>query len=72
VSGAEVEATAVRTCHFAFKCDCSPDKLAPFFRSLDDAALDELYGGDTELSITCPRCGRGFSLPRELVRGGAG
>lgn len=69
---AGVEATAVRSCHFAFKCDCSPEKLAPFFRSLDDDALNDLYRGDTELSITCPRCGKGFSLPREVVRGGGG
>jgi hypothetical protein len=70
LTGTAVEATSVRTCHFAFKCDCSPEKLVPFFRSLDEGALNDLYRGDTELSITCPRCGRGFSLPRELVRGG--
>jgi molecular chaperone Hsp33 len=60
----EVVRTPMRTCEFAFLCDCSPDKLIPFFRSLSQASLDDLYGEDQELQISCPRCGRQFEIKR--------
>lgn len=59
-----VTRSPLRTCEFAFSCDCSPDKLIPFFRSLSQASLEELYGEDEELQITCPRCGRQFGIKR--------
>ena len=60
-----IEKSLMRTCHFAFECDCSPAKLLPFFRSMSVDELEELYENDTELHITCPRCGRQFSIARE-------
>jgi len=63
-SGVDVEARPMRTVQFAFECDCSPAKLTPFFRSLSEEALSDLYGNDTELLITCPRCGKQFGLAR--------
>jgi hypothetical protein len=60
-----VEKSLMRTCHFAFSCDCSPAKLLPFFRSMSVEALEELYENDTELKITCPRCGKQFGISRE-------
>jgi len=52
----------MRDCGFEFKCDCSPQKLLPYFRSLDEKTLEELYGEDKELIITCPRCGEHFAI----------
>lgn len=60
----EVVRNPMRTCEFAFVCDCSPQKLMPFFRSLSQASLDELYGEDEELQISCPRCGKQFEIKR--------
>jgi molecular chaperone Hsp33 len=67
VSSKTVERSFMRTCHFKFECDCSPDKLLPFFRSMDIDSLEELYGEDTELQISCPRCGKQFSVNRSEV-----
>jgi len=60
-----IERSLMRTCQFAFSCDCSPSKLLPFFRSMSVEALEELYGSDSALLITCPRCGKQFSISRD-------
>jgi molecular chaperone Hsp33 len=64
LNSAEIERSRMRTCNFAFQCDCSAEKLLPYFRGLTRDALNELYGEDSELLITCPRCSRQFSLER--------
>jgi hypothetical protein len=66
-SATEVEKSRMRTCHFSFVCDCSPEKLLPFFRGLTDEALNELYGEDEELHVTCPRCAKQFAVARQEV-----
>lgn len=63
-SGGDDGRSHLRTCQFSFACDCSPDKLIPFFRTLSKESLEELYGSDEELLITCPRCGRQFRIHR--------
>jgi redox-regulated HSP33 family molecular chaperone len=65
VASSEVQKSPMRTCHFAFSCDCSPAKLLPFFRAMSVDDLEELYGNDSELLITCPRCGRQFAIARD-------
>ena len=54
----------MRICRYDFACDCSPAKLLPFFRSLPDETLNELYGDDQAVIIVCPRCGRKFPIAR--------
>jgi redox-regulated HSP33 family molecular chaperone len=63
-SSAELDKTEMRRCAFSFKCDCSPEKLLPFFRALAPEALHDLYGDDEALQITCPRCGKQFPIAR--------
>lgn len=58
------EKKLLRTCQFVFKCDCSPEKLLPFFKSLPKQSLSELYGEDQALIINCPRCGADFPISR--------
>lgn len=58
----------MRTYLFNYKCDCSPKKLLPYFKTLDEQKIDELYGEDEELIIACPRCGRKFPLEREELK----
>ena len=65
-AGEGVQLTPMRTVNFAFACDCSPEKLIPFFRTLTQDALSDLYGADSELQITCPRCGRQFAIERAV------
>jgi hypothetical protein len=60
-----IEKSLMRTCHFAFSCDCSPAKLLPFFRSMSVEELEELYENDSALHITCPRCGKQFDISRD-------
>ena len=54
----------MRKCEFVFSCDCSPEKLVPYFRTIHPAEIEELFGEDDSLTITCPRCGRDFELNR--------
>lgn len=63
--GTDSEFKVMRRHEFAFRCDCSPEKLAPYFRTIGAAEIDELFGEDESLQITCPRCGRRFALTRE-------
>lgn len=60
----KVERVAMRTSSLAFSCDCSPAKLSEFFRTLTPETLNELYGSDEELTISCPRCGKTFIINR--------
>lgn len=64
------EKTQMRNCRFSFNCDCSPEKLLPFFRSLPEETLNDLYGDDSSLTISCPRCGKQFEVGRELLHRG--
>lgn len=64
---AALEKKTMRDYQFFFRCDCSPDKLLPYFKSLDKDSLDELYGEDSALIIGCPRCGRKFDIERKLL-----
>ena len=57
----------MRTYVFNYKCDCSPEKLLPYFKTLNEEKIDELYGEDSELIIGCPRCGRKFAMGREIL-----
>ncbi len=66
-SSQEVPRSPMRTVHFAFACDCSPEKLLPFFRGMSPESLNELYGDDSELQITCPRCGKQFGVARSEI-----
>ena len=64
---AQLEQKPMRSYEFFFKCDCSPDKLLPYFKSLNQDEVAELYGEDSALIIGCPRCGRKFELERKLL-----
>lgn len=67
VHSTEIIKKEMRTCEFVFACDCSPEKLLPYFRSVDKTTIDELYGTDAALQISCPRCGKRFEISREEV-----
>jgi molecular chaperone Hsp33 len=60
----EFEPKAMKSCEFAFQCDCSPEKLLPFIRSIEQEELKDLYQDTDTLLINCPRCGRNFEIKR--------
>jgi hypothetical protein len=70
-SSGQLDKTEMRNCAFTFTCDCSPEKLLPFFRTLAPETLHELYGDDESLQITCPRCGKQFTIDRDQILQGA-
>lgn len=57
----------MKQCKFRFFCDCSADKLLPYLSSIERTTLEELFGEDTQLLVTCPRCGKNFTVSREEV-----
>ncbi len=63
-SGDNSAGKQMRVCRFTFACDCSPQKLIPFFRSIPQESVNDLYGADDEILITCPRCGEQFPILR--------
>jgi molecular chaperone Hsp33 len=63
-----IEKSLMRTCSFGFECDCSPQKLIPFFQAMTASELEELYGDDKELAVTCPRCAKQFLVGRADLR----
>ncbi len=67
-SASDIEKSPLSACAFDFTCDCSPEKLIPFFSSLSKDSLRELYGEDDELQISCPRCGKQFSVKYSELR----
>lgn len=63
-SALDIEKSPLSACAFDFTCDCSPEKLIPFFRSLSEESLQDLYGEDEILQVSCPRCGKQFPVRR--------
>ncbi|MCB0344716.1 MAG: Hsp33 family molecular chaperone HslO [Bdellovibrionales bacterium] len=59
----------MRTAGFRFACNCSAEKLLPFFQSIDRETLADLYQDDQVLTIDCPRCGRSFEIEKARVFG---
>lgn len=58
----------MRRCGFEFNCDCSPEKLVPFFRTIEASEIEALFGDDDSLIVTCPRCGRHFPITRDDLK----
>ena len=63
----QFEHKLMKSCQFKFYCDCSVEKLLPFLSSVKQETLEELYGSDTELFVSCPRCGKRFVVDRQDV-----
>ena len=65
----EEELSLLETRHYAFDCGCSLFKLLPVLGSLSGETIDEVFGTSQEepVLITCPRCGAGYRLTREML-----
>lgn len=67
IESKNADKTAMRRCEFSFTCNCSPEKLIPFIRSLSKKEITDLYKDDQELLINCPRCGKNFVIKRSQI-----
>ena len=61
----EVEQTKVlETRKFHFNCGCSKERILPTLASWKDR-LDELFQGDKQITVNCPRCGAHYHVSRQ-------
>lgn len=56
----------METRHYRFFCGCSPVRVAEALAPALRHDLEGVYGGDTHITVTCPRCGTRHELAREL------
>jgi len=60
----EVEETKVlETRKFHFSCGCSKERILPTLASWK-GRLDELFQGDEEITVNCPRCGAHYQVTK--------
>lgn len=57
----------LETREMRFECGCSVEKLIPLLGSLDDKAVDDLFGGDEFAKADCPRCNAHFKIDRAML-----
>jgi molecular chaperone Hsp33 len=55
---------------YRFFCGCSPARVAAALEPALRSDLDGIFGGDTHITVTCPRCGTRHELGRDLFGGG--
>ena len=61
------EATKVlETRKFRYHCGCSLDKILPMLGTWRDRP-DELFGGEPEITIDCPRCGAHYAVTPDMI-----
>jgi molecular chaperone Hsp33 len=51
---------------YRLACGCTPDRIAGAIRPALLGSVDEVFGGDGHIRVSCPRCGRWHEIPREL------
>jgi molecular chaperone Hsp33 len=56
---------------YRFYCGCSPERVAGAIAPALRHDLEGVFGGDTHITVTCPRCGTRHELARGLF-GSAG
>lgn len=50
---------------FFFRCSCSLERIFPAIRPLIGNDVDEFFGKNETITISCPRCSKKFSLSRD-------
>jgi molecular chaperone Hsp33 len=58
------ELSLLETRYYRYDCGCTVERIYPALAPLDEAALDDLFAGEASVSVTCPRCGAAFEVPR--------
>ncbi|TLD71005.1 Hsp33 family molecular chaperone HslO [Phragmitibacter flavus] len=50
---------------YVWKCGCSIERLYPLLARLGDNDLNDAFGGDEIITLTCPRCGARYRASKE-------
>jgi len=51
---------------YRFFCGCTPERIAGAIWPALQGDLDEVFGGEGHIRVSCPRCGTRHEIPREL------
>ena len=62
------ETKVLETRKFEFKCGCSVDRILPTLNAWK-GKLNELFLGENQITIQCPRCGASYGVTREMLEG---
>jgi len=52
---------------FRFGCRCTLDRIVSSIASLGTASIDEIFGEDDAVEITCPRCAAKYTATRDQL-----
>ncbi len=55
---------------YRFACGCTPERIAGAIWPALQGELDEVFGSEGHIRVTCPRCGERHEIPRELFDAG--
>lgn len=64
--------SAVEVRAFRFECGCNAQRMLDVLRSLFGDKMEQLFAGDEQLEVFCPRCGRRWWIAREDFDKGGG
>jgi molecular chaperone Hsp33 len=69
---AEEGAERIEERRYRFRCGCDARRITLVVHEMfaGPEKLDELFGGDPEIEVQCPRCGRRWWLSRASLEGG--
>jgi molecular chaperone Hsp33 len=62
-----IELSLLERRQFNFSCGCNQGRMLDFIAPVFRREADGLFGGDTSLTVTCPRCGARHILTREAL-----
>jgi molecular chaperone Hsp33 len=62
-----VELSLLEKRQFTFSCGCNQGRMLDFIAPVFRREAEGLFGGDTSLTVTCPRCGARHVLTREAL-----
>ena len=60
------ETKTLETRRFRWNCGCNLDRILPILGGWREKP-DDLFKGETAISIQCPRCGAKFSVTRDMI-----
>ena len=62
----QMEQLALLECRcYVWECGCTVDRLYPILGKLAEGDLDDVFGGQEIVTLTCPRCGARYRAARE-------
>ncbi|MEM6911867.1 MAG: Hsp33 family molecular chaperone HslO [Verrucomicrobiota bacterium] len=58
----------LETRSYRFDCGCRIDRILPALSGIASRDMEELFGGQEVIRITCPRCGLRYALSRDMMK----